>query len=411
MGVPDRLCLARLAIDGGPAVRDRPLPPWPVFAEDEIAAVAEVLRSGKANYWCGEHGRTLEREFARLAGVSHGLAVANGSLALQAALLASGIGPGDEVVVTPRSFIASVSAVVLVGARPVFAEVDRDSGNITASSIRAVLSEHSRAIVLVHLAGWPCDMDPIMALADQHRLRVIEDCAQALGARYHGRPVGSFGDVAVFSFCQDKIISSGGEGGMLVSNNRELWQRAWSARDHGADPGQAQNGEPPPGFRWLRDSFGSNWRMTEMQAVIARRQLHKLPAWHRARHRNLQHAIDALTAVPGLRVPRPAPGFEHAGYRCYIHVRPEQLRPGWGRDRILAALSAEGIPALTGTCPEVYREQAFADTGLRPRQRLPMARELGETSVALLLHPTLPDEDMDDVVTAIRKVMLVAAKD
>ena len=252
MGVPDRLRAARLAIDGGSPVRNRPLPAWPVFAEDEIAAVAEVLRSGKANYWHGEHGRALEQEFAQLTGVSHGLAMANGSLALQAALLASGIGPGDEVVVTPRSFIASVSAVVLVGARPVFAEVDRDSGNITAIGIRAVLSERSRAVVPVHLAGWPCDMDPIIALAEQHGLQVIEDCAQALGARYRGCPVGSFGDAAVFSFCQDKIISSGGEGGMLVSNDRELWQRAWSARDHGSGfgSGQAQNGEPRPGFRW-----------------------------------------------------------------------------------------------------------------------------------------------------------------
>jgi hypothetical protein len=385
------------------------MPPWPVYADDEIEAVGRVLRSGQANYWSGGEGRALEQELAGLVGVSHGLALANGSLALEAALLALEIGRGDEVVVTPRSFIASASAVVLRGARPVFADVDRDSGNLRADAIGAVLSDRTRAVLVVHLGGWPCDMDAILALAARCRLAVIEDCAQALGARYRGRAVGSFGSVAAYSFCQDKILSSGGEGGMLVSRDSVLWGRAWSARDHGANRTGLEDPDGRPGFRWYRSTFGSNWRMTEMQAAIARRQLVKLPDWLQTRRKNLALAIEGLADVPGLRVPRIPAQVEHAGYRYYLYVRPERLRPGWTRDRILCALAAEGVPGLSGTCPEIYRERAFADAGLGPASPLPVARELGETSLALLLHPGLSAGDMDDQIQALRKVMTVAS--
>jgi len=182
--------------------------PWPIYERDEIEAVTHVLQSGKVNYWTGLEGRTFESEFAQHFGVEHAIALANGSVALELALHILGIGAGDEVIVTPRTFIASASSVVMRGATPVFAEVNQDSQNITADTIRSQITSRTRAIILVHHAGWPCCMDSILELAVEHDLKIVEDCAQAHAATYKGRPVGTFGDAAAFSFCQDKIMST-----------------------------------------------------------------------------------------------------------------------------------------------------------------------------------------------------------
>ena len=261
---------APLAIEGGPAVRKHLFSPWPYFSQDEIDAVTRVLNSGRVNYWTGDEGRQFEAEFAAFVGCKHAVAVANGTVALELALEALGIGPGDEVVVTSRTFIASASCAVMRGATPVMADVDWDSQNITAETIRAVLSPRTRAIIAVHLAGWPCDMDPILEIAREHGLKVIEDCAQALGAVYKGRPVGSMGDVNAFSFCQDKILTTGGEGGMLTTNHTDLWSRAWAFKDHGKSYEAVYRRQHPPGYRWLHESFGTNWRLTEMQSAMGR---------------------------------------------------------------------------------------------------------------------------------------------
>jgi dTDP-4-amino-4,6-dideoxygalactose transaminase len=362
---------------------------WPRFAEDEIEAATAVLRSGRVNYWTGEEGRAFEREFARACGVGYGVALANGTVALELALRVLDIGPGDEVVVSPRSFMASAACVVAVGATPVFADVDADSGNLAATTVEPVVSGRTRAVICVHLAGWPCEMGPILELARRRGLYVIEDCAQAHGARYMGRPVGSLGDVAAFSFCQDKIITTAGEGGMLVTDDRRLWARAWSYKDHGKGIASLDGHAHPPGFRWLHDGFGTNWRMTEVQAAIGRRQLRKLPEWLAARRRNTTILEAELAGLDALRVPRPGPGIEHARYKHYAFLRPERLRPGWQRDRILAVIAARGAPALSGTCPEIYREKAFRDAGLGPAAPLPVAQELGRTSLMLPVDPTL----------------------
>lgn len=261
---------------------------WPYYSADEINAVNAVLCSGKVNYWTGEECRQFEKEFASFCNCSYAIALANGTVALELALRALDIGSGDEVVVPSRTFVATASSVVNCGARPVFADVDRHSQNITADTIQKVLSSNTKAIIPVHLAGWPCDMDTILELAAKYKLKVIEDCAQAHGATYKGRPVGSLGDVAAFSFCQDKIISTGGEGGMLVTNNQDIWNKAWSFKDHGKSYDAIYNQTHPPGFRWLHRSFGSNLRMTEMQAAIGRMQLRKLPQWHKQRNLNAE---------------------------------------------------------------------------------------------------------------------------
>ncbi len=384
--------------------------PWPRFTAEEATAVQQVLLSNKVNYWTGTECRAFEKEFAAWAGVPYAVALGNGTLALDVALQALGIGPGDEVVVTPRTFIASVSCVVNAGAVPVFAEVDADSGNITADTISAVLTPRTKAVICVHLAGWPCDMDPIMALANQHGLKVIEDCAQAHGARYKGRSVGSIGHVGAWSFCQDKIMTTGGEGGMVTTNDEALWRAMWSFKDHGKSYAAVYEREHPPGFRWLHESFGTNWRMLEMQAAIGRIQLRQMPAWTAARIANAAVLAQALVPFAGpqgvVRLPQfacgrscPAAGTcnagcVHAQYKAYAYVRPENLASGWSRDRIVQEINALGVPCYQGSCSEVYLEKAFDNTGWRPDPALPVAKALGETSLMWLVHPTLTAAEM-----------------
>ncbi len=382
--------------------------PWPVFDDEQIAAATEVLRSGKVNYWTGEQGRAFETEFADAVGCRHGIALANGTVALELALRAFGIGAGDEVVVTPRTFLATASCAVACGARPVFADVDPVSQNITAETIQAVLTPRTKAVIAVHLAGWPCDMGPIVALCREHGLKLIEDCAQAHGATYRGQPVGSLGDVAAFSFCQDKIMTTAGEGGMLVTNDQVLWARAWAYKDHGKSFEAVYERAHPPGFRWLHESFGTNWRMTEIQAAIGRVQLRRLPAWVERRRRNAAILTERLQAVAALRLTRPPNHAGHAFYKYYAFVRPERLAPGWNRDRLLTAITARGIACFTGSCSEIYRERAFDGTGMAPGQPLPVARELGDTALMFLVDPTLGDGDMEHMADVIEAVFAEA---
>lgn len=405
---------------------DTQFPAWPSFTQEEADAVQRVLLSNRVNYWTGDECRTFEREYASWVGTRHALALANGTLALDVALKALGVGPGDEVVVTPRTFIASVSCVVNAGATPVFADVERDSGNLSAQTIAAVLTPRTRAVICVHLAGWPCDMDPIMALASTRGVRVIEDCAQAHGALYKGRSVGSIGHIGAWSFCQDKIMTTGGEGGMVTTNDEALWRSMWAYKDHGKSYEAVYERNHPPGFRWLHESFGTNWRMLEMQAVIGRIQLTRMREWHAARSRNadvLRVGLQPFAGADGLiRMPKfgcdscpsrsincGAPeGCVHANYKFYAYLRPERLAPGWDRDRIVAEVASRGVPCYQGSCSEVYLEKAFDGTPWRPLHRLPVARELGETSLMLLVHPTLSTQEVQRTVDTLATVLEAA---
>lgn len=370
----------------------------------------DVLLTGKVNYWTGTECREFEKEFAAWAGTRHAVALANGTLALDVALKALGIGPGDEVVVTPRTFIASVSCVVNAGAVPVFAEVEPDSGNISAATIAKVLTPKTKAVICVHLAGWPCEMDAIMALADAHGLKVIEDCAQAHGARYKGRSVGSIGHVGAWSFCQDKIMTTGGEGGMVTTSDEALWRAMWAHKDHGKSYAAVYEREHAPGFRWLHEGFGTNWRMLEMQAVIGRIQLQRMADWTSTRTRYAEQIWRICRTVAALRVPDVPANVLHAHYKCYVYVRPEKLGAGWNRDRIVAEITALGVPCYQGSCSEVYREKAFDGTGWRPSPPLPVAQALGETSLMFLVHPTLTQAEVDETCATITQVMAKACE-
>jgi dTDP-4-amino-4,6-dideoxygalactose transaminase len=408
--------------------------PWPSFTAEEADAVHRVLMSNNVNYWTGSDTRAFEKEFAAWCSTTYAVALANGTLALDVALKALGIGPGDEVVVTPRTFIASVSSIVNAGARPVFADVEVDSGNVSARTISTVLSPRTKAVICVHLAGWPCDMDPIMALASQHDFKVIEDCAQAHGARYKGRPVGSIGHVGAWSFCQDKIMTTGGEGGMVTTNDEYLWRTMWSFKDHGKSYEAVYERQHPPGFRWLHESFGTNWRMLEMQATIGLIQLHRMSDWTYIRQNNAAALVESLKpfaeADGPVRLPQLgcisgkngnssacntgcgfgairscANGCLHGHYKFYTYVRPKYLAPGWTRDRIIEAINSEGVPCYQGSCSEVYLEKAFDGTGWRPESRLPVAKELGETSLMFLVHPTLTDTEIQKTCEVIKQIL------
>jgi dTDP-4-amino-4,6-dideoxygalactose transaminase len=370
---------------------------WPYFDAEQVEAAAAVLRSGKINYWTGDECRHFEREYAEYLGRRHAIALGNGTVALELALQAFGIGDGDEVIVPSRTYVATASCAVMRGAVPVVADVNRDAQCITAESIARVLTPRTRAIVVVHLAGWPCDMDPILALARERGLRVIEDCAQAHGAFYKGRPVGAFGDAAAFSFCQDKIITTGGEGGLLALDDEAAWERAWAYKDIGRSYDAVYRRSHAPGFRWLTESFGTNWRMTEVQAALGRIQLRRLPTWIEARRRNAEIWRCAIADLPAIRCPVPPADVLHSYYKFYAFVRPQALRAGESRDSILARLESEGLPCGVGSCSEIYLEKAFADLGWQPAERLPVARELGDTSMMFMVHPTL---DLDELARA-----------
>jgi dTDP-4-amino-4,6-dideoxygalactose transaminase len=382
------------------------LPPWPLFENDEIAAATAVLRTGRVNYWTGEECRLFEKEFAKSHGVARAIAVSNGSVAIGMALRALQLPPNSEVIVTPRTFVATVSEIVLAGHTPIFADVDRDSQNLTVESIAPLISDRTAAIVVVHLAGWPCDMRRIVQLAAEHDLRVVEDCAQAHGATIDDGPVGSWGDIATFSFCQDKIMTTGGEGGMVVTNSEELWSTCWSFKDHGKSTALLKPSKSPPVFRYVHDTVGTNFRMTEMQAAIGRIQLRKLSDWVERRRRNALTLAEALAGIDALRIPRPPDNrVHHAYYKFYAFLRPEKLKPDWNRDRIVAELLDRGVPCGSGICPEAYLERAFRDASYSPAKPLPVAAELGQTSLMFVVHPTLSQDNMHSMADAVKGVL------
>ena len=379
--------------------------PWPSFTQQEADAVSRVLLSNKVNYWTGQECREFEKEFAQFAETKYAVALANGTVALDVALKALGIGAGDDVIVTSRTFLASASSIVTAGANPIFADVELDSQNISARTIEAVLTPNTKAIICVHLAGWMCDMDPIMQLASDKGLYVIEDCAQAHGAKYKGKSAGSIGHIAAWSFCQDKIMTTGGEGGMVTTNDETLWKKMWSYKDHGKNFDSIYNKQHPPGFRWLHDSFGTNWRMMEMQAVIGRIQLKQMPEWTAKRHANMQKIYAACVDSPYFTVHRPSENYVHAAYKCYVQVNTEALPDGWSRDRIMQEINTLNVPCFSGSCSEVYLEHAFDQTAWRPAERLKNAQVLGETSLMFLVHPTLTTDNIDLTVQAIQNVV------
>jgi dTDP-4-amino-4,6-dideoxygalactose transaminase len=381
---------------------------WPSFSEEEVNAVKNVLLSNKVNYWTGNECREFEKEFAVWSNSKYAITLANGTLALDSAFKALDFGVDDEVIVTARTYIASVTSIVNAGAIPIFADVDLNSQNITAESIRSKITKKTKAIVCVHLAGWPCEMDGIMDLANEFNLYVIEDCSQAHGTKYKGKSVGSIGNIGCWSFCQDKIMTTGGEGGMVTTNNKSLWNKMWSYKDHGKSYEAVYKRKHPEGFKWVNESFGTNWRMTEMQGAIGRIQLKRMSDWHKKRSANANEIWNTSKQCKGLRVPNIPDYIKHAAYKCYVFVELKKLKKGWERDKIIKEINTLGVPCYSGACPEVYLEKAFDNTGLRPKEKLVNTKELGESSLMFLVHPTLTKNEIKQTCDAIISVMNLA---
>ncbi len=384
---------------------------WPYFDDADIQTVSDILRSGKVNRWTGSKNIEFEAEICRSVQCKYAIALANGSLALELALVAADVKEGDEVITTCRTFMASASSAVMRGAIPVVADVDLDSQNITAETIEKCITPKTKAIIAVHHAGWPCDMDAIMALAKKYNLFIIEDCAQAHGAVYKGRPVGSIGDVAAWSYCQDKIITTGGEGGAVTTNNEAFWRKMWEYKDHGKSYDAVFNRKHPDGFRWLIESFGTNWRITEMQAALGINWYKKLPEWTEIRTRNAKIYAETLAKFPCIRLTPTPEGIKHAYYKYYCFVRPEMLKDGWSRDRISNELCAKDVPCFVGSCWNISEEKCFKDKGWDKTEKdLPNAFALKDTSLMLLVHPTLEVEDIYQACEIISDILTQAQK-
>ena len=393
--------------------------PWPSFTKKEIKAVRDVLLSNNVNYWTGNECREFEKEFAEYFDSKYSVSLSNGTVAIDLALVALGIKKGDEVIVTSRTFIASVSSIVNAGGVPIFADICPNSQNFRSSNITKLISPKTKAILCVHLAGWPCEMDEMMTLAKEFDLFLIEDCAQAHGAKYKGKPVGSIGHIGCWSFCQDKIMTTGGEGGMVTTNDENLWKKMWSYKDHGKSYDAIYHKEHPPGFRWLHESFGTNWRMTEIQGAIGRYQLTQMPLWTQKRNDNQNAIWECAKTLNGLRVPHfkcsACPGCDssskcvHAAYKSYVFVESHLLNEDWDRDRIIDEIVKRGVPCFSGSCSEVYLEKAFDNTNYRPKERLPVAKELGDTSLMFLVHPTLTEEEIKLTCSVLSVVMDLAS--
>ena len=389
---------------------DHKLAPWPFYADDEIAAVARVLKSGGVNYWTGDEGRQFETEYAASCNVKHGLTVANGTLALELALYGLGIGDGAEVIVPARTFVATASAVAARGGIPVVADIDPASQNITAETMAAALSPHTKAVIVVHLAGWPVDMDPILSLARKHGLSVIEDCAQAHGAMHRGRPVGGIGDVGCFSFCQDKIITTGGEGGMVVTSDTAAYKKMWAYRDHGKDYDLTAAPSNGLDYRWLVSRFGANWRLTEPQSAIGRLQLKKLPQWVERRRANAAALNDALADLNVVTLAHPPAHAFHSYYKYYFRLQIDGLKTDWDRNRVCAELDALGVPARMGTCPDISKEAAFAHAGFTKHPPHPNAARIADEVMMLPVHPTLTPGHVAFMADTTQKILRQATR-
>jgi len=393
--------------------------PWPKFTLEEADKIKKILLSNKINYWTGNECREFEKEFAQYYESKYAISLCNGTVALDLALIALGISKGDEVIVTSRTFLASVSSIINIGAIPIFADICLNSQNFRSSNILDLINSKTKAILCVHLAGWPCEMDSIIKIANNNNLFVVEDCAQAHGAKYKGKSVGSFGDVGCWSFCQDKIMTTGGEGGMVTTDSEDLWKKMWAYKDHGKSYDAVYNEKHPPGFRWLHESFGTNFRMMEIQGAIGRIQLKRMPEWTKTRNSNQNKIWETCRSLRGLRVPEfndkswkyYNKGNIHAAYKCYVFIEEDCLKGDWGREKIIDELYNMGVPCFSGSCSEVYLEKAFDEMEFKPKERLKNAKKLGETSLMFLVHPTLTNQEIDLTCSAITSVMNAATSD
>ncbi len=333
-------------------------PKWPSFSNEEIKTVSSLLNKGQVNYRSGYYSNKFEREFASYIGVKYGIAVFNGSIALELALRALDIKKNDEVIVTPRSFIISSSIPILFEAKPVFADIDENTLGLTLESIKKVVTNKTKAIIAVHLGGVPCDIIKISNFAKKNNISLIEDCSQAHGASVKNRKVGSFGRISVFSFCNDKIISTGGEGGIVLTNEKQLYRKVYEYKDHGKD--FKQQNKFLLNYNYIHNTFGTNYRITEFQSCLGRIQLKKLNKNLRTRNFIAKSIYKLSNKFPILfREPIFNKDNYNAYYVCYLFLNKNGIKKNININKIINTLRNSGIICSIGACPELYKEKVF----------------------------------------------------
>jgi len=390
---------------------------YPQFDRYSLEKVKKVLESGRVNYWTGDECKDFEKEFSNYHKVKYSLSVSNGSVALEMALKALNLKKKDSVIVTPRSFVISASCVINLGLKPIFADVD-DNGNLSIEGIKKAYKKNVKAIIVVHLNGLSCDLDPIIKFVKKNKIFLIEDCSQAHGATYKGKKVGSFGNISTWSFCQDKIISTGGEGGMISTNNRKLWLKLWSLKDHGKNFKSVFYKKHKTGFRWLHDHFGSNYRMTEMQAAIGRQQLKSLDEQIKKRNLIADLYLKGLKDYylkydilkkPHLKIQNHSLKQDkryyrqhiHAFYRLNLFINKNKIK----QNKLIQQLQKNKIDCGVGSCPEIYREKIFRKLKLYPKKRLLNAKLLGETSIMFPINPYKALTKIKSEINSIKKIL------
>jgi len=421
----------KLAIDGGPKAVTNKLAAWPQFDEKAIKAAEQVLRSGKVNYWTGPRGMEFEKKFAAWQGSKFAISTSSGTSALHVGLSALGIGPGDEVIVPSYTFIASSFAIVQAGAVPRFADVNIEDHCISVASAEKLINKRTRAIMPVHLYGNVCDMDRVLEFARRHKLYVIEDNAEAFGGVYKGRKTGTLGHMAACSFCQNKTFTTGGEGGMVTTDDEEWAWNARSFRDHGYDVKERLNLlEIEQKLPYIHNMVGWNYRMTEMQSAIGLAELARMDTWNLpTRRRNAHIIMDAIGNLPRVK---------------YQPIDTEERQNGWyvlafsldienmdcDIDRFVAAAGAEGAPCWKVFWPQCHTEKAFTAHNAFGKSGFPFTSKEYADSASVdyskvevpnavwhqdhtftcFAFPTFTEQDCRQIGTALAKVIRAYAK-
>ena len=390
---------------------------YPYYNKTTQKRVQQVLKSGKVNYWTGTECKNFEKEFSRYIGNKYAVTVSNGSIALELALKALRLKKGDEIIVSPRSFIISASCVLNLGLKPIFADVD-DNGNLDIYQIKKIYNQNVKAIIVVHLNGLSCDMDPIVRFVKNKKIFLIEDCSQAHGAIYKGNKVGSFGHISTWSFCQDKIISTGGEGGMVSTNDKKLWLKLWSLKDHGKNFNSVFFKNHKEGFRWHHEDLGSNYRMTELQATIGREQLKSLDKQIKKRNLianiylkglkdyyqkyNIINKPDFKHQTCSLKkFDKTCNKCRHAFYRLNLFINKTKIK----QHKLIELLNKNKITCFVGSCPEIYREKIFRKFKFYPKKRLSNAKLLGEISLMFPIYPNKALKKIKSEISTIKKIL------
>ena len=378
---------------------------WPSYSKTEAGLVRDVIQSNKVNYWSSETCKIFENNFSKYHGVKYATAVMNGSVALEIALKALDLKKNDEVIVTSKSFVISASAVLNIGAKPVFSDIEYESGNIDPNFVKKLINKKTKVIIVVHLSGWPCDMDKIIRLSKKFNIKIIEDCSQAHGAKINNKFVGSFGDLSIWSFCNDKIMTTGGEGGMITTNNKNYYKKVNSYKDHGKNFSKIKNNKNKIGFQYVHDDFGSNYRMTAMQSAIGIYQLKQLKSWVSKRFNHYKYFLNSLKNINGLIIPKLPKNIIHASYRMYVYLDYSKIKKKISVREVIKMIRSYGVPCSTGACSEIYREIIFKKYFKKPIKRLKNAKLSDETSIAFFINPFSKVAEVDLMVNSIKKVL------